>query len=337
MLLCELHPDILLFLWPCERVHLGLATNRKLREVLVHAPKATLKTKRNIVQADAGWGLEKFRGNLSLSARGTDCPQAIVREVQSALKKGWRGMATFDFELVCTSVTNFNQEVSDLGVTLQACRDVEHLDLHGSHIGFDGVSSIAVALPRWRTLKFLDLGYNNMGDQGAGVLATVLPFLSSVQTLCLPSNGITKAGAMLLACAIPRLESLESLSLKGNTIDEAAAHVCQAGSASLTLNTTEVLKANTTEVLKADWHAEPPYSTSGTDAVRFLIPVRHLPLRSLDLSENEIGSEGAYSLSPSLLLLSNLTDFNISCNGIGDNAGSLTSECPACSPCAVLY
>jgi Ran GTPase-activating protein (RanGAP) involved in mRNA processing and transport len=153
---------------------------------------------------------------------------------------------------------------------------VQNLDLARNNIHDEGAKGLAQGLPDSQ-VKSLNLNSNGIGNEGAKGLAQGLPH-SQVQNLGLDSNFIGAEGAKGLAQGLPNSQ-VQDLGLGSNRIGDegslALANVMVKGS----FNTHDLANILTPDAKKALARAEP-----------------NTPLASLDLSRNNVTTQGALTL-----------------------------------------
>jgi Ran GTPase-activating protein (RanGAP) involved in mRNA processing and transport len=143
------------------------------------------------------------------------------------------------------------------GVIGQSAGWLTHLDLNGNSLGSEGVSHLAGVLAQCTSLRYLGLGANSVQDDGAENVARLLPQCPALRTLDLHLNRIGCHGSGSLARVLVVCTALNKLDLAFNCIADCG-----------------------TESIAAVLGECPP-----------------LGYLSLDLQENEIGTEHCRRLS----------------------------------------
>ncbi|XP_076252023.1 uncharacterized protein LOC143191121 [Rhynchophorus ferrugineus] len=117
----------------------------------------------------------------------------------------------------------FKVSVSDcqkLGKALLELRNLRHLSIHRSPIGFKHCQALVQGLVKHKTLEELDLSNCEIGDAGALCIAYYIIDGSSLTSINLANNQVGKIGAEGLGFAIlsEKCETLSAIDLKMNPL-----------------------------------------------------------------------------------------------------------------------
>ena len=183
--------DVLVKLWPPERVILGMGTCKVVREILQYAPRAVLSL--HPAELDRSWAtflrardLARFNGLVDIVVRTPQQCKMIAAGIERATRIGWKGPTVLTF-----SDCLLGEDGAMLLASLLAqCTRLHELDLQGSYIGPTGSGFLAKSLRRLTNLRSLKLGHNELEAQGMKRLAAALTSLPSLTHLDVRSNEI---------------------------------------------------------------------------------------------------------------------------------------------------
>lgn len=175
-----------------------------------------------------------------------------------------------------------------LASALQYLTQIDYLSMHDNNIGADGARVLAPALQKMTLMSYLNMNDNNIGPGGATALAPVLQYFTNMWLgLHIRNNNIDAVGAKALAPILQQLTTLGSLDISTNNIGDIGVVAlasafqqipCTLGGLNISYN---AITAKGISVF-ADFL---PRSGAG-DCSEI----------SIDLSNNNIGNEGALAL-----------------------------------------
>ncbi len=222
--------DLVIKLWPPERIAMGMVVCSVLRQELKWAPLVVLNVRRVLSPAD--WSsmakhLKRFQGNIHVRASRRQGGSALLKGIILAVDSGWKGPSL----LHVTHTDVGDEDCARLAVYLRECPFLHTLWLSDNSITGDGAFALSSALRNCRKLSSLgtnfhqhalrhdwpdiktdgsdsfrtcaDLSYNNIGPVGAARLAAQLVYCSTLTALNLSGCYIGKGE---ICCAM-RLSS----------------------------------------------------------------------------------------------------------------------------------
>jgi len=173
---------------------------------------------------------------------------------------------------------------------------LKRLNLRGNEIG--EYFETHIPLFKILTLEFLDISLNRLTSKGVSRLAESLEAMTSLTHLSLTNNEIGTEGCILLSSSIKKLKRMTTLDI-GHFVDSDLTPLIVSLS-SLPSLTSLNMSCNQR---MSDIHALGDLSN----------------LVRLNISDNNLGEEGAAELSVPLSKMSRLTSLNLNANGIFDN------------------
>ena len=273
-----------------------------------------------------GGSLEELDARGSLDARGVGEVINLLNAPDCSLRR-----------LIlpgCDALRHLDDGFGALAAALAVNTSVEKLQLGCSYINTDGAVSIAGALRSNTKLEVLELQHNPLLDQGCAALGMALATNTSLRSLQLPFTGLGDGACSALALALRGGSALESLSLSGNNVTaagfEALAQALSSGrlitldlSANQHLGARGALalaaalpKASTLRTLNLDGCA-----VGASPCSRLAAAIAASTITSLDLSDNEIGDEGAWELAWRLPECPALRHLGLAVNNIEEDGG----------------
>lgn len=237
-------------------------------------------------------------------------------------------------ELTLKEIGLSSEDVEALASVLPEIPALERLNLCSNGLGDDSATILSTVLGKCQNLHVIELGGNQISDTGALALSEVLTSLSH----CLVSLSI---GSLLgkdshgFMSNISSLENLSTLDLSGNKSGSAFANALAAAIPSLSLSCLNLVRTGIgprgakaiLPVLARDKNMDLRELYLGGCRLGFFgtktIAAVGLPvgLEVLDLSNNDIGDDGAWQLTNSIMNLNRLTKLDLSSNaGFGDDA-----------------
>ena len=159
------------------------------------------------------------------------------------------------------------------------------------------------------SLRKLDLSNNYISEKGCREIATAIQFNDTLTSLSLDGNAIGPKGCKHISIALRHTHTLKMLSLENNELTDAA----------LTNLSEGLMKNKSISVLKLSKNM---FTKTG---------IHHLmrslsKIRVLDLSNNELGSEGCKTLSMNLPFAKNLVTLLLRSNRLGDKGCKYLGE-----------
>lgn len=212
----------------------------------------------------------------------------------------------------------------DLALILQSLPNLKHLDLSYSEIGTAKMNVLApvicnlsklkrlnlrgneigeyfetpIPLFKIPTLEFLDISLNRLTSKGISRLAESLETMTSLTHLSLTNNEIGTEGCVLLSSSIKKLKRITTLDI-GHFVDSDLTPLIVSLTSLPSLTSLDM----SSNQRMSDIHALCGLSN----------------LVCLNISDNNLGEEGAAELSVPLSKMSKLTSLNLNANGIFDN------------------
>ena len=200
--------------------------------------------------------------------------------------------------------------IKELAEGLVYCRKLHKVDISYNKIGSKGVDELCDGLKLALRLQILNLCETDIGKLGAQILADNLRHWINLQRLNLNSSDICSTGATKLAAGLKSCTGLEELHLGGNDIGPNGAAAV------------------------ADWliFMHENSRRVGSERER-----ETYSLQLLDISSNNIGSEGACGIARGLKCCSSLKTLNLQDNNIKpDAAAQLAEGLKCCSSIQML-
>ncbi|CAK1547922.1 unnamed protein product [Leptosia nina] len=188
--------------------------------------------------------------------------------------------------------------VEGLAKLLQSdvCSQLQELRLNNNGLGITGGRLLAKALSASpKKLKVFIAGRNRLENDGAIALAGVFQNMGTLEELAMPQNGIYHAGISALSTAFTQNPRLACLNLNDNTIGPKGAAAIATALPSL-------------KNLKSINFGDCLLKSKGASALAKGLKDNSVPLESLDLSHNEIGSAACMEVVDALSALPDCTD-----------------------------
>ncbi|CAH4033270.1 ran GTPase-activating protein 1 [Pieris brassicae] len=188
--------------------------------------------------------------------------------------------------------------VEGLAKLLQSdvCSQLQELRLNNNGLGITGGRLLAKALSASpKKLKIFIAGRNRLENDGAIALAGVFQNMGTLQELAMPQNGIYHPGITALSKAFTQNPSLSCLNLNDNTIGPKGALAIATALPSL-------------KNLKSINFGDCLLKSKGACALANGLKDNLVPLESLDLSHNEIGSTACMEVVEALCALPDCVD-----------------------------
>jgi len=231
-----------------------------------------------------------------------------------------------------------------LGPSLKTCTGLLHLDLTCNDLRAPGMTALAPMIRELSGLKTLLLADNNISDTGATALAQALSVLTDLEALDLDANCISVEGIATLVPPLKRLSQLQSLNLSGNVTHFsqqssegpafmeclmpclfALTHLTHLGLASNVLLTggakwlARVLGDLRHTLVSLDLGGRfSAHNRIGSGGMKVLSAgLFWTPLVVLDMSFNELGTDGTDQLALVLSIHTSLTEISLRGNGMG--------------------
>eukprot|EP01006_Ploeotia_vitrea_P040674 TRINITY_DN66446_c0_g2_i1.p1 TRINITY_DN66446_c0_g2~~TRINITY_DN66446_c0_g2_i1.p1 ORF type:complete len:1081 (+),score=140.50 TRINITY_DN66446_c0_g2_i1:81-3245(+) len=204
-----------------------------------------------------------------------------------------------------------------------------HLNLANNMIGDTGVRELAAVLHVNRTLKTLDLPNNQISTFGSKALSDAMLINNTVTDINLANNRIGNDAGRAWLAALKEVHSLIALNLELNDVDGALMDeiedAVQLNLQPLALKTVMPrIQQNDEKLWELDFSTfDGRYHTdkSVKQLARALKTNTHIT--KLDLSNNNVGDQGAAALASVLKVNRALTSINLTGNAVGDK-GALT-------------
>lgn len=224
------------------------------------------------------------------------------------LGSNWTGSESQgDLSLILQSLPNLKDldlSYSEIGATKMnvlapvICNlsKLKRLNLKGNEIGeyFD----TQIPLFKIPTLEFLDISLNRLTFKGVARLAESLETMTSLTDLSLKNNEIGTEGCILLSSSIKKLKKMTTLDI-GHFVDSDLTSLIVSLSSLPNLTSLDM----SCNQRMSDLHVLGDLSD----------------LVCLNISDNNLGEEGATEFSVPLSKMSRLTSLNLNANGIFDN------------------
>jgi Ran GTPase-activating protein (RanGAP) involved in mRNA processing and transport len=217
-----------------------------------------------------------------------------------------------------------SESQGDLALILQSLPNLKDLDLSYSEIGIAKMNVLApvicnlsklkrlnlkgneigeyfethIPLFKIPTLEFLDISLNRLTFKGVSRLAESLETMTSLTHLSLTNNEIGTEGCIILSSSIKKLKSMTSLDI-GHFVDSDLTPLIVSLSSLPNLTSLDM----SCNQRMSDLHVLGDLSN----------------LVCLNISDNNLGEEGAAELSVPLSKMSRLTSLNLNANGIFDS------------------
>ncbi|GBP77937.1 Dynein regulatory complex subunit 5 [Eumeta japonica] len=229
-----------------------------------------------------------------------------------------------------------NNDAKNLGRALEKCSQIKILRITRSDMNCQRVKHVLRGLIDSKRLETLDFSHCKIGDEGASSIAKLISRHDNLRTLMLADNFIGPNGAESIAHALNHVScGIRNLDLRLNNKmgSEGVAHVAVsvARGCNLTFLNLSGCGIKPGPLIKAPagvWSAmsaeNPP---SCGDLLARAIGLAKTPLRSLDLSVNDIGSPSDFSVA-NAICLSYLIDVNLRRSGMSPKAMAI-GECAA--------
>ena len=173
---------------------------------------------------------------------------------------------------------------------------LKRLNLRGNEIG--EYFETQIPLFKIPTLEFLDISLNRLTSKDVATLAKSLETMTSLTHLSLKNNEIGTEGCILLSSSIKKLKRMTNLDI-GHFVDSDLTPLIVSISSLPTLTSLD---------MSCNQRMSDIHSLGGLSN-----------LVCLNISDNNLGEEGAAELSVSLSKMSRLTSLNLNANGIFDN------------------
>jgi Ran GTPase-activating protein (RanGAP) involved in mRNA processing and transport len=241
-----------------------------------------------------------------------------------------------DMLKVNNTITTLNFAYNNIGKdgakaladALKVNNTITELDLFRNNIGIDGAKALAAMLKKNKTIKELDLSGNYIGNNGAKELTDTLKKNKTITKLYLQYNNIGDAGVIVLgrACAGKEIEvefnddekndlfkkaqgtfEGEKLDLSNNNIGIEGA-IAIAGMLEKNKTIKELNLACAGKEIEVDFD-----NTQKNDL--FKLAQGTFEGEKLDLSNNNIGIEGAKAIAGMLEKNETITELNLACAG----------------------
>ena len=236
--------------------------------------------------------------------------------------KGWYSFLTsknvsmfgIDVGTVDDLLTSLLIDTNKLFVSESSKPVIEALHLCAPHLcelnvsqnvfGPEGTAVVSEALKHCSSLKKLDISANLIGSKGASSLASGLKYCIKLEELGIFVNKIDKEGERVIAAATVNLPKLANINVSWNMIGEIAfadhQHV-------------KILNISGTGIGPVFSRETPPQFPPS--------------LQKLNLSYNQIDSDGAMVLAEALTGCTQLRKLNLSSNTIGFESALMVIEC----------
>lgn len=146
--------DLVIKLWPPERIAMGMAVCSVLRRELKWAPLVVLNVRRVLSPAD--WSsmakhLKLFQGDIQVRASRRQGGSALLKGIILAVDSGWKGPSL----LHVTHTDVGDEDCARLAVYLRECPFLHTLWLSDNSITGDGAFALSSALRNCRKLSSL--------------------------------------------------------------------------------------------------------------------------------------------------------------------------------------
>lgn len=224
------------------------------------------------------------------------------------LGSNWTGdRSQDDLALILQSLPNLKDldlSYSEIGTTKMnvlapvICNlsKLKRLNLKGNEIG----EHFETHIPLFKipTLEFLDISLNRLTTKGVSILAESLETMTSLTHLSLTNNEIGTEGCILLSSSIKKLKRMTTLDI-GHFVDSDLTPLIVSLSSLPNLTSLDM----SCNQRMSDLHVLGDLSN----------------LVCLNISDNNLGEEGAAELSVPLSKMSRLTSLNLNANGIFDS------------------
>ena len=250
-----------------------------------------------------------------------------------ALAQSFKTMKSLK-ELTLKEIGLSSEDVEALASVLPDIPALERLDLSSNGLGDDSATILSTVLGKCNNLHVIALGGNQISDTGALTLSEVLTSLSD-RLISLSIGNMLGKEAQGFMTKMSSMENLSTLDLSGNKSGSAFANALATALPSLSLSCLNLggtgigprgAKA-ILPVLARDKNLDLRELYLGGCRLGFFgtktIAAVGLPLglEVLDLSNNDIGDDGAWQLTNSLMNLNRLKTLDLSSNtGFGDDA-----------------
>ena len=246
--------DVLLRMWPPDKVGTGMQVCRYLRCELTKVPVVVVNVeprRGGALQAEhLARGLMRLSGHVHLQIPATLPGTQLIDILLTASTMGWTGPQSLQQALstVRQDADKIGVEgAQKLGLFFARCLHLRHLTLSGHSIRDEGAVVLVPALLEHAaaTLEGLDLRDNYLSDVSAAVFADGLPLCPKLKTLDMSDNNICVQGAEQLGSSIHKCTSLTALCMGGNNISaKGAGHLVAALAAKGSALTTLDLRGN---------------------------------------------------------------------------------------------
>jgi hypothetical protein len=156
--------DLVMKLWPPERIAMGMLVCSVLRRELKLAPLVVLNVRRVLSPAD--WSsmarhLKLFQGNIHVRASRRKGGSALLKGIILAVDSGWKGPSL----LHVTHTDVGDEDCARLAVYLRECPFLHTLRLSDNSITGDGAFALSSALRNCRQLSSLGTTFSPACNQ----------------------------------------------------------------------------------------------------------------------------------------------------------------------------
>ncbi|XP_021747789.1 NLR family CARD domain-containing protein 3-like isoform X2 [Chenopodium quinoa] len=303
-------------------------------KILLPKPHKASTTENKPASSDMKWSF----------AAGTNLLKNVSQKIErdSKLKLDDFAKELRSFNVVDMSGRNFGDEgLFFLAESLAYNQVAEEVDFSANGITSAGVKAFDGILQSNIFLKTLNLSGNTIGDEGAKCLCEVLANNSGIEKLQLNSTGLEDEGAKAVAEMLKKNTTLRIIELNNNMIDYSG--FASIAGALLENNTIQSLHltgnyggalgvaalAKGIEANKSlrDLHLHG--NSMGNEGVRALmsgLSTRKGKLIQLDISNNDIGSRGAFHIAEYVKISKSLLWLNVYMNDIGDEGAEKIAD-----------
>ena len=186
--------------------------------------------------------------------------------------------------------------------------DETELNMNGKNLGADGAIMLAPEMIANLVLVKCNLSRNKLGDYGTMTIAEALKGNHTLTELNLSQNFIETLGALEMAKAIPTMSALTNLNMSKNGIGR---HMVlpEGWTVKNRISGDMVIYCHTDGREQYEHPGEPKAARAIADAI-----IAHGSLKTFDVSDNELDSDGWHIIAEVLKNNTTLTEMNTSCN-----------------------